>query len=147
MQRALMQLNIYGREAVRHKGKNRQKMKYLCFQAVFANMSDSLTTIQVKLHQCHLHQSILLTQGPIHEIFTKKNLRIGNFEKLSFFEYAILDFLLHPLQNQSKLLKYQGWVETLMITLVSSQKPPRANISVPSVTTYFLNNNSIIFNP
>ena len=31
--------------------------------------------------------SILLTQGPI-----QKKLRIGDFEKLSFFESAILDF-------------------------------------------------------
>ena len=29
-------------------------------------------------------------------------------------------FLLHPYENQSKLLKYQGWIEILMITLDSS---------------------------
>jgi hypothetical protein len=43
--------------------KNRQKMHFLCF--------------------CPLHQLILLTQEPIQKIW-----RIGNFEKLSFFESA-----------------------------------------------------------
>ena len=42
-------------------------MHFMCFQAVFAFMSDSLTTIEVELHQCPSHQSILLSQGPIHE--------------------------------------------------------------------------------
>ena len=87
--------------------------------------------IQVEPHQCPLHQSILPTQGPIHEIFTKIYLlRIGDFEKLSFFEIAIFNvFLLHFHENQSKVLGYQEWVEILMITLVSL--PP--NISAPSV--------------
>ena len=38
----LVWLNLYGREAVRHKLKSRQKMHFLCFQAVFELMSDSL---------------------------------------------------------------------------------------------------------
>ena len=44
---------------------------------------------------------------------------IGDFEKLSSFELAILDFFfaLHPHENQSKLFGYQGWVEILMITI------------------------------
>jgi hypothetical protein len=45
-----------------------------------------------------LHQSILLTQGPIHEIL-QKILRIGNFEKLTFFELAILFFDFQKNQN------------------------------------------------
>ena len=46
--------------------------------------------------------------------FSQKILRIGDFEKLSFFDFesAILE----------KLLGYQGWVEILMIILVSSPK-------------------------
>ena len=36
--------------------------------------------------------TILLTQGPIHQIFTNFFLRIGDFEKCSFFESAILDY-------------------------------------------------------
>ena len=42
MQRALVWLNLYGGEAFRHKLKNRQKMHFLCFLAVFALTSDSL---------------------------------------------------------------------------------------------------------
>ena len=74
--------------------------------------------------------------------FSQKILRIGDFEKLSFFESAILDFffqkkkkiLLHPHENWSKFLGYQGWVEILMITLVSSQKSLLPNISGGSVS-------------
>ena len=57
--------------------------------------------------------------------FSQKILRIGDFEKLSFFDFesAILE----------KLLGYQGWVEILMIILVSSQKSLNTNISAPSV--------------
>ena len=51
-----------------------QKMHFLCFQAVFELTLDSLTTIQVDPHQCHLHQF----------------LRIGSSEHFSFFESAIL---------------------------------------------------------
>ena len=72
MQRALILLNLYGREAVRNKLKNRQKMHFLCFLAVFELISDSLTAISVEQNQCPSHQSILLTQGPICEIFAKK---------------------------------------------------------------------------
>ena len=42
------------------------------FFPVFELMSDSLTTILVEPYQCPSHQSILLTQGLIHEIFMKK---------------------------------------------------------------------------
>ena len=68
-----------------------------------------------------------------------KNLRIGDFEKLSYFESAILDFffqiffLLHPHENQSKLLGYQGWVEILMITLVYSKRVSVRNDLLHSV--------------
>jgi hypothetical protein len=58
-------------------------------------------------------------------------LRIGDFEKLSFFESVIL--LLHFHENQSKVLGYQDWVKILMITLVSSQKSLPKNISAASV--------------
>ena len=61
------------------------KMSEMHFLPVFELMSDSLMAIQVEPHQCPSHQSILLTQGPIHEIF-EKILRIGGIEKLTFFE-------------------------------------------------------------
>ena len=60
------------------------------FSAVLELMSDNLTAIYVEPHQCPLYQSILLTQVPICEIFAKMFFRIGDFEKLSFFESAIL---------------------------------------------------------
>ena len=41
------------------------------FLAVFELLSDSLTVIYVELHQCPSHHLILLTQGPIWEIFAK----------------------------------------------------------------------------
>ena len=53
-------------------------------------------------------------------------LRIGGFENHSFFDLAIL--------KKSKFLGYQGWVEILMITLVSSRKSPTPNISASSVS-------------
>ena len=50
--------------------------------------------------------------------FHKKKMRIGDFKKLILFLLAILEFLLHPHENQSKLLGYQEWDKILMITLV-----------------------------
>ena len=88
---ALVWPNLYGHEAVRHKPKNRQKMHFLCFQAIFELMSDSLTAVQVVPHQCPLHQSILLTKGPIHEIFAK-NIENWRSWKMSFFLVSHFDF-------------------------------------------------------
>ena len=63
-----MWLNLYGREAARHKVKNGLKTQKMHFLPVLELMSDSLTAIKFEPDQCPLHQSILL----IHEIFTKK---------------------------------------------------------------------------
>jgi hypothetical protein len=41
--------------------------------------------------------------------------------------------LLHPHENQSKLLGYQGWVEILMITLVYSKRVSVRNNLLHSV--------------
>ena len=102
-------------------------MIFFCFLALFELMSDSLTTIQVEQNQCPSHQSILLTQGPIHEILATIAQLLVVVEKLSFFESAILDFffqkkiffLLHPNENQSTFIGQQGFFKILMITLVS----------------------------
>ena len=94
MRRALMWLNLYGHEALRHKLKNGLKTQKMHILAVLGLLSDSLTTIKVEPHQCPLHQSILLTQGPIHEILAVIAQLLGVVEKLSFFESAILIFLL-----------------------------------------------------
>ena len=55
MRRALMGLNLYGREAAQHKLKNGQKTQKMHFLSVFELMSDSLMAIQVEQHQCPLH--------------------------------------------------------------------------------------------
>ena len=85
MRRALVWLNLYGREAVRHKLKNGLKTQKMHFLPVFQLMSDSLTTILVKPRQCPSHQSILLTKGPIYEIFTKKYWELAELENELFF--------------------------------------------------------------
>ena len=126
MQRALIWLNLYSHEVLRHKLKNGLKTQKMHILPVFGLMLDSLTDIQVEPHQCPLHQSILLTQGPIHEIMAVIAQLLGVVEKLSFFESAILKFfckknffLLHSYQNQSTFKGQQGFFKILMITLVS----------------------------
>ena len=47
-------------------------------------MPDSLTAILVEPHQCPVHQSILLTQGPIPDIFVK-HFENWRFWKIQFF--------------------------------------------------------------
>ena len=84
MWRALVWLNLYGCEAVRHKLKNGLKTQKRHFLAVLDLMSDSLTTIYVKQHQCPSHQLILLTQGPIPEIFMKKYWELAELENYLF---------------------------------------------------------------
>ena len=49
-----------------------------------------------------------------------------------FFSFSFL-FLLCSYENQSNLLGYQGWVEILMIILISSQKSLPPNILAGSV--------------
>ena len=55
-------------------------------------MSDSLTATKNETNQCPSYQSILLTQGQIHEILAVIAQLLGVVEKLSFFESAILKF-------------------------------------------------------
>ena len=94
MRRALILLNPYGREAGQRKLKNRQKMIFLCFQAIFELMSASLTATWVEQNQCPLHQSILLTQGPIHEIFIKKYWELTKPWKWLLFSFLVFGFWL-----------------------------------------------------
>ena len=109
------------------------------FLTVFELMSDSLTVIQVEPHQCPSHQSILLIQGPIHEIFTKKYRELAILKNSGFFESAILKFFFcfSPMKISQSLL-VSRWVEILMITLVSSQKQPSPNIFGRKCTQYIL---------
>ena len=77
-------------------------------------MSDSFTATYIKPHQCHLHQSILLTQGPNCEI-SWKNFENWRFWKMSFFWVG------------------HGWVEILMFSLVSRKFLAMRNIVLYSV--------------
>ena len=79
-QRTLTLLNLYGCQAVQSKLKKVVKIHFLCFYPFFELMLDSLTAIKVEPHHCPSHHFILLTLGPIHEIFAKKKLRIGEAE-------------------------------------------------------------------
>jgi len=54
------------------------------FLPVFELMSDSLTATKVETNQCPSHQSILLTQGPIHENFMKKYRELAELENEVF---------------------------------------------------------------
>ena len=120
MQRSLIQLNLYGSEAVLHKLENDLKMDFFCFLAIFEFISDSLKTIQVELHQYPLHQSILLTQGPIHKKFQKKNLEVAILKNVVFlsrpfgFFFSKHSFFLFSNENKSKFINQQGWVKLLI---------------------------------
>ena len=52
----------------------------------------------------------------------KKRFKMADSKKLSFSISPILNILLYPHENQSKFLEQQGWVEILMITMVTSQR-------------------------
>ena len=92
MWRKLVWLNLYGCETVWHKLKNRQKMHFWCFWGVFELMSDSLTATKVETNQCPSHQSILLTQGPIHEIFMKKYWELTKPWKWLLFSFLVFGY-------------------------------------------------------
>ena len=62
----------------------------------------------------------------------EKKVQMADPKNWSFFK-KIKKKLLHPHDNQSKVVGYQGWNKTLMIILVSSQKSPTPNILATSV--------------
>ena len=103
-------------------------------------MSDSLTTIKVELHQCPLHQSILLTQRPIYEIFTKifwelGILKNGQFENRPFWNFFFqkkIFFCFIPI----KIMWWSGWDSILMFSLVSTKFLAMRNILLYSVFRY-----------
>ena len=57
-------------------------------------MSASLTATWVEQNQCPLHQSILLIQGPIHEIFIKKYWELTKPWKWLLFSFLVFGFWL-----------------------------------------------------
>ena len=65
-------------------------------------MSDSLTATKVDINQCPSHQSILLTQGRIHENFKKKYWELAELENEVFLRWPFwFFFLLHLCENSS----------------------------------------------
>ena len=66
-----MWINLCGNETVRHTLKNGLKTQKMHFLPVLGLMSASLTAKWGETFQFPLHQSILLIQGPIHEILAE----------------------------------------------------------------------------
>ena len=97
MQRALMRLNLYGREAVRHRRKNSLKTPTMHFLPVFACF-----WAYVGQPHDHIgwatsmpsHQSILHIQGRIPEIFTKKYWELAKPWKWLLFIFLVFGFWL-----------------------------------------------------
>ena len=83
-----------------------------CIFCVFRLFLSLFGTILVKPHQCRLHQSILPTQGPIHEIFMEKYWKLAELDNeavlsrsflLLFFIYLFKFFLLHLNGNKQPI--------------------------------------------
>ena len=130
MWRALVWLNLYGCEAVRHKLKNRQKISFFVFLGCF----------WAYVRQPHNHIGYA-TPMPFASInptnkrtnpwnFCEKILRIGRTGKWAFYLVGHFEFffakkiflLLHSNENMSKFIGQQGFFEILMTTLFSSPK-------------------------
>ena len=82
-------------------------MHFRYFLAVFELLSDSLTAIYVELHQCPSHHSILLTQGPIWEIFTKKFWDLAILKNVVFLSRPFWFFFFYiyiPMSTSQSLL-------------------------------------------
>ena len=123
MRRALVWLNLYSCEAVQQKPQNSLKTPKMHFLPVFELMSDSLTATKVETNQCPSHQSILLTQGPIHENFMKKYWELAELENEVFlrrpfwiFKSAILNFFfasfhwkMQPISMRDHFFLHYGW--------------------------------------
>ena len=92
MQKALIWLNLYGCQAVWHKGYNRQKTQKMHFFACFRPY--------VRQPGNHIGWATSMPFASIYSTdprtnpwnFREKTFRTGGFEKLSFFESAILNF-------------------------------------------------------
>ena len=76
-------------------------------------MSDSLTATKVETYQCPSHQSILLTQEPIHEIFMKKYWELTKPWKWLLFSFLVFGFWL------------LGWSKKIFFGFSVCKKPRR----------------------
>ena len=137
--------STYSCEVVQQKLKNSLKTPKMHFLPVFELMSGSLTATKVETNQCPLHQSILLTQGPIHENFMKKYWELAELENEFFlrrpfwiFKSSILNFFfasfhwkMQPISMRDHFFLHYGWffqnlrkeaVRTFMHTTVRFMK-------------------------
>ena len=130
MRMALMWLNLYGCEALRHKPQKIIKTPKMHFLPVFELMSDSLTTI----YQCPSNQSILHIQGPIPEIFTKKRLRIGDALKMTLVQFLVFQFLVIGLFN----FFFSGQADSAYVPLSKSLSSTHAWLLMLFFSPFFL---------
>ena len=82
------------KEKLKTSPKNGLKTQKMHFLPVFELTLASLTAIWVEQNQCPLHQSILLTQGPIYEIFMKKYWELTKPWKWLLFSFLVFGFWL-----------------------------------------------------
>ena len=145
MRRALVCLNFCGCEAVWHKLKNTLKTPKMHFLPVFELMSGSLTATKVETYQCPLHQSILLTQGPIHENFIKKYWELAELENEIFlrrpfwiFMSAILNFFFCFISLKNAAHFYEGsFFSALWMVFPESWKRSCPNFYAHDCTMFF----------
>ena len=122
MRRALVWLNLYGCEAVWHKLKNTLKTPKMHFLPVFELTLASLTAIWVEQNQCPSHQSILLTQGPTHEIFMKKYWELAELENEVFLRRPFWIFFCFISVKNTALLYEVSFFSVLWMVFPESWK-------------------------
>ena len=72
---------------------------------------------------CPLHQSIPLTQEPIHEILVEIAQLLAMLKNSVFLSRPFwIFFLLHPHENKSQIMCENGWDSIFNIMMVYSQK-------------------------
>ena len=86
------------------------------------------TTIEAEPHCCPSHQFILLTQGPIPEIFAKNIETWGTWKSQVYFELAILNLFLVFSQWKLAWLSYEvSFISALGIVSLESWKRLHSN--------------------
>ena len=133
MPRVSMWLNIYNWETVWRKLTNRQKMHFLCcFWAYIWQPHDHICWVTPMSFASINHTNPRTNPWP----FCKKMLRIGD----SIMKISV--FLSWPFWKRILFcfIPMKGWVEILVMTLVSSQKSPTPNISAPQCIKGCVNN-------
>ena len=111
------------------------------FLPVFELMSDSLTATKVETYQCPSHESILLTQGPIHEIFKKKIWKLAILKNALFFSRPFWNFFFQKKKKNYASLSWKHvkvyWLARIGQNFDQAKRDntfwPKPNILHPSV--------------